>query len=100
MTHLADLLRYSNVTLNAGSTLTIDSAIMDTPIVNIGFYGLAVEPAEQSVIRIYDFTHYANIVRSGGVRIARSADEMLSLIAAVLSRTPRWIPRGTRAHRG
>jgi hypothetical protein len=84
MAHLADLLRYSDVTLNAGSTLTIDSAIMDTPIVNIGFDGLAVNPPERSVIRIYDFTHYANIVRSGGVRIARSADEMLSLIAAYL----------------
>jgi hypothetical protein len=85
MTHLADLLRYSDVTLNAGSTLTIDSAIMDSPIVNIGFDGFASEPPEQSVIRIYDFTHYANIVRSGGVRIARSADEMLSLIDAYLA---------------
>src|SRR4029450_2410330 len=41
MAHLADLLRYSDVTLNAGSTLTIDSAIVDTPIVNIGFDGYA-----------------------------------------------------------
>jgi hypothetical protein len=82
LSHLADLLRYSDVTLNAGSTLTIDSAIMDTPIVNIGFDGLASEPPEESVIRIYDFTHFANIVRTGGVRIARSAGEMLSLIDA------------------
>ncbi len=84
MTHLADVLRYSDVTLNAGSTLTIDSAIMDTPIVNIGFDGLATEPFERSVIRIYEFTHYANIVKAGGMRIARSADEMLSLVDAYI----------------
>jgi hypothetical protein len=80
MTHLADLLRYSDVTLNAGSTLSIDSAIVDTPIVNIGFDGYHTLPAEQSVLRVYEFTHYANIVRTGGVRIARSADEMIALI--------------------
>lgn len=84
MAHLADLLRYSDVSLNAGSTLTIDSAILDTPIVNIGFDGLATEPPERSVIRIYDFTHFANIVKTRGMRIARSAEEMLSLIDAYL----------------
>ena len=80
MLHLADLLRYSDVTLNAGSTLSIDSAIVDTPIVNIGFDGYATVPPEQSVRRIHDFTHYANLVRTGGVRIAHSAEEMVRLI--------------------
>lgn len=84
MAHLADLLRYSDVTLNAGSTLSIDSAIVDTPIVNIGFDGYAHPPAAQSVVRIYAFTHYANIVATGGVRIARSAVEMLELVNTYL----------------
>ena len=57
---------------------------MDTPIVNIGFDGYASEPPERSVARVYDFTHYANLVRAGGVRIARSADEMIAQINAYL----------------
>jgi hypothetical protein len=85
MAHLADLLRYSDVTLNAGSTLTIDSAIVDTPIVNIGFDGYASPPEVESVRRIYDFTHYANIVRTRGVRIAASAEQMIGLINAYLT---------------
>ena len=84
MRHLAELMRHSDVTVNAGSTLTIDSAIMDTPIVNIGFDGHSSVPHAESVIRIYDFTHYANIVRTGGVRIARSAGELVDLIDAYL----------------
>jgi hypothetical protein len=85
MHHLADLLRYSDVCLNAGSTLSIDSAIVDTPIVNIGFDGHSVVPAAQSVARIYEFTHYATLVRTGGVRIARNADEMVHLINGYLA---------------
>jgi hypothetical protein len=85
MTHLARLMRYSDVTLNAGSTLTIDSAIVDTPIINIGFDGRNVVPYAQSVIRIYDFTHYANLVRTGGLRIARSATELIDAINAYLT---------------
>jgi hypothetical protein len=84
MHHLAELMRHSDVTVNAGSTLTIDSAIMDTPIVNVGFDGDREVPYAQSVVRIYDFTHYANIVRTGGVRIARSADELIKHINAYL----------------
>ena len=85
MAHLADLLRYADVTLNAGSTLTIDSAIVDTPVVNIAFDGYATRPPAESVRRIYDFTHYVNIVRSGGVRLAGSAEAMIEEVNAYLS---------------
>jgi len=84
MMHLADLLRYSDVSLNAGSTLSIDSAIVDTPIVNIGFDGYVQEPLERSARRLYEFTHYANLVRTGGLRIAHSAQEMIAEINAYL----------------
>jgi hypothetical protein len=80
MLHLAQLLRYSDVSINAGSTLSIDSAIVDTPIVNIGFDGHHEVPYAESVVRMYDFTHYANLVKTGGVRIARSAQELAALI--------------------
>ena len=84
MMHLADLLRYSDVSLNAGSTLSIDSAIVDTPIVNVGFDGYVQEAPERSASRLYEFTHYANLVRTGGVRIARTADDMMEQIDVYL----------------
>jgi hypothetical protein len=86
MLHLAQLLRYSDVSINAGSTLSIDSAIVDTPIVNVGFDGYREVPYAESVVRMYDFTHYANLVKTGGVRIARSADELAALIDLYLDR--------------
>jgi hypothetical protein len=53
---------------------------VDTPIVNIGFDVFATPPPVESVVRIYDFTHYANIVSTGGVRIARSAEDMIRAV--------------------
>ena len=85
MVHLANLMRYSDVTINAGSTLTIDSAIVDTPIVNIGFDGYQTVPPEDSVMRIYGFTHYTKLVQTGGVRIATSQEHLFELIAAYLA---------------
>ena len=84
MRHLASLMRFSDVTLNAGSTLTIDSAIVDTPIVNIGFDGYGRPDPADSVLRVYGFTHYANLVRTGGVRVATSETELIERINAYL----------------
>jgi hypothetical protein len=85
MLHLAELLRYSDVTVNAGSTLSIDGAIVDTPIVNVGFDGFHSVAYEKSVIRLYDFTHYAKLVKTGAVRIARDRNEMIALINTYLA---------------
>lgn len=84
MRHLASLMRFSDVTLNAGSTLTIDSAIVDTPIVNIGFDGYGHPDPADSVLRIYGFTHYANLVRTGGLRVATSETDLIERLNAYL----------------
>lgn len=78
--HLGGMLHHSDVCLTVASTLAIDSAIFDTPIVGVAFDGHATLPQEESIARAYDFTHYANVMRTGGIRLARSADEMVALI--------------------
>lgn len=85
MQHLAEIMLHSDVTLNAVSTLTIDSAIFDTPIIGIGFDGHERKLPSESIIRCYDYTHYANIVLTGGLRIAHNADEMINSINAYLA---------------
>ena len=84
--HLADTMRHSDVVLNVASTISIEAAIFDTPVVNIAFDDRAADakPFLESPLRYYSYTHYQQIVRWGAVRIAKSASEMIDLVNAYL----------------
>jgi hypothetical protein len=82
--HLATTMRYSDVVLNFASTISIDAAVCDTPVVCVCFdYG---DPKSylQSVHRWYDETHYQKLLSTGGVRMAYSLEEAVSHVNAYL----------------
>jgi hypothetical protein len=81
--HLADTLHHSDVVLNVASTMSIEAAIFDTPVVNVAFGG---QPASDRALMEWHYgsTHYQKVVRSGAVRIARSGAEMIDLVNAYL----------------
>ena len=84
--HLADTMHHSDVVLNVASTIAIEAAIFDTPVVNIAFDPESIErPFLQSPLRYYSYTHYARIVRAGAARLASSAKEMIDLVNAYLA---------------
>jgi CDP-Glycerol:Poly(glycerophosphate) glycerophosphotransferase len=82
--HLADTLCHSDVVLNVASTLAIEAAIFDTPVINIGFDG---QPGSNQALMEWHYgsTHFQKVVRSGAVRIAQSAGEMVDLINSYLA---------------
>jgi len=83
--HLANTMRHSDVVVNVASTLAIEAAIFDTPVVNVAFDG--AEPAEwvQSARRYYRFTHYVNITRHGAVRVAQTPSELVEHVGRYLA---------------
>jgi CDP-glycerol:poly(glycerophosphate) glycerophosphotransferase len=83
--HLADTLRHSDVIVNVASTIAIEAAIFDTPIVNIAFDGEQDSPFAQSARRYYRFTHYVNITRHGAARVASTPDELVAAIGRYLA---------------
>lgn len=87
--HLGSMLHHADVCLTVASTLAIDSAIFDTPIVGVAFDGHAKLPPEESIARAYDFTHYVNVMRTGSVRLARNADELVTEVNAYLAHPER-----------
>jgi hypothetical protein len=82
---LAELMCYSDVVINVASTITIDAAAFDTPVVNVAFDGDRTVPYRKSCKRYYDYEHYRNIVKTKGIRIADSRQEMISHINAYLN---------------
>lgn len=82
--HLADTMRHSDVVVNVASTLAIEAAIFDTPVVNIAFDGEAPAEWTRSARRYYRFTHYVNITRHGAVRVAETPEQMVEAIGRYL----------------
>ena len=83
--HLADTLRHSDVIVNVASTIAIEAAIFDTPVVNISFDGQDRSEFARSARRYYRFTHYVNITRHNAVRVAESPDALIAHVNAYLA---------------
>lgn len=81
---LSSIIRCSDVTINVSSTMSLDAAVFDKPIVCVAFDGRSNAPYLRSLRKHYDFTHYKPIVESGGVRVALSPEEFLDSIRAYL----------------
>jgi len=81
---LAETMCHSDVVVNVASTITIDAAIFDTPVVCVGFDIRAPRKYRQSLRRFYDFEHYRKLRATGGFRIAANRDRLFAEIDAYL----------------
>ena len=78
--HYANLLYCSDVLVNVASTVTLDAAMFDTPIVNIAFDGYRKRKFFESNVRYFKTTHYGALVKTRGVKVAKNADELIKFI--------------------
>jgi CDP-glycerol:poly(glycerophosphate) glycerophosphotransferase len=82
--HLADTLRHSDVVVNVASTIAIEAAIFDRPVVNVAFDGETPSPWTRSARRYYRFTHYQHVLRHGAVRVAERPEDLVASIGRYL----------------
>ncbi len=75
--HLANSIEHTAVTINTESTMTLDAAAHNKPVVLIGFDGNQKLDYWKSVIRNYDREHLMGVLRTNGVRLAKSLDELI-----------------------
>jgi hypothetical protein len=81
---LANLIAGCAVSLNSGSTLTIDALLHDKPVVLTMFDAGRQLPWWQSSYRGVSYYHLAKLISLGGVRVARSLADMTAAISAYL----------------
>lgn len=75
--HLADLLYNSDVVIAFASTLAIDAAAFNKPIVFIGFDG-DERPYWRGLRRYYDYDHQRLLLETGGVKLAKNMEELIT----------------------
>jgi hypothetical protein len=76
---------YQAVNVNVSSTVTLDSVVLDKPVINIAYDGPQEVHRFMSARRGYRFDHYRHVVNSGAVSLAHSFDELRHSIEQALS---------------
>jgi predicted glycosyltransferase len=84
MEHIANTLAHADVFVSSSTTMVIEAALFDTPIVNWMYDEIANKDYTDSVSRFFDYTHYKNIIETKGVQVAKSPEEMKNQINTYL----------------
>ena len=79
--HLLDTLHHSELVINIFSSIVIDAAVLDKPIITIGFDGFDESaPFIRSVKRWISEDHMDKLLRTGGAPIVKTLDELIGQI--------------------
>lgn len=73
--HLADSIFHADLVITWASTMIIDAAVFDKPILLVGF-DAGARPYGESIQQYYDYDHQAAILKTGGARLTPSVDEL------------------------
>jgi hypothetical protein len=72
-------LRYADVVVNLASTISVDAAVCDKPVVNLDFDPQPGAPNQQLVKDInHKWNHFKPVAESGGVWMAENMDEVVA----------------------
>lgn len=80
--------------INVASTVSLELAMFDKPVVNVGYSPPSLRNPALDYARYYKFDHYRPIVESGAISVAGSHHEALDAIAEAIRR-----PRQQRSAR-
>jgi hypothetical protein len=87
VTEWVNTFRHADVVVNLASTVTIDAAICDRPVVNLDYDPEPGRP-NQALVRDINhlWPHFKPVAESGGVWLAGSGDEMVEAVRTYLRR--------------
>ena len=83
--HLADSLYWSTLVVSSASTIAIDAAVFDKPVVLTAFDGRREKPYYESVKQYFDFNHVRNLLATGGVRVAENESVFIEAVKNYLT---------------
>lgn len=81
--HLADILHHADVMLTEYSTLMIEGAIFDLPIINVSLYNY--RDTEKPTAYFETYTHIKRILQTGACKNAYTLDQVIAFINEYLA---------------
>lgn len=83
--HLANSLHHAAVIIHTASTIGMEAAYLDRPVIHLGFDGNNQLPYWKSVRRYYDREHCVPFVTLGGGRLVQNPEELLKSLNMYLN---------------
>ncbi len=80
MIRLASDLYHASALICYASTLSLDAACLDKPIINVAFDSFTRPDGTDGTANLYKMEHYKPVVASGGVEITRNLEELKKAI--------------------
>ncbi|NLC57700.1 MAG: hypothetical protein GX774_12745 [Armatimonadetes bacterium] len=85
ITEWVNTFRHSDVVVNLSSTVTVDAAFFDHPVVNLDFDPEPGQPQQALVKDVnHRWTHFQPIAESGGVWLVQDPEEMVEAVRTYL----------------
>lgn len=78
--NLVNIVKHCDVLINVASTMTVDSALMDRPVINVKYYLSKNNAKPPWGIYIYETTHYKPLTLTGGFKIAEKHEDLIKYI--------------------
>lgn len=82
--HLTNTLAHTDIVVSYASSISIDTALMKKPVININFELKPVTTQSKSPTFYYHTDHYKKALVSGGIRIVNSKEELIQWLNAYL----------------
>lgn len=92
---LAAMMRQCDVVLNAASTIALDAAVCDKPIISVAYDGDAKLSYFDSILSAYEYTHQQVFLRAEAAVLVHNKEEMIKAILEALAAPE--LRRGARA---
>lgn len=77
---LRDTLAHAAVVVCYTSSLSVDAAVLDRPVINVNFDLVEIPKRSESPIQYYGMAHYRNALATGGIRVVSDRSSLLSWI--------------------
>lgn len=83
---LVSTIYWSDVTINTGSTMSLEAAIFDKPVILTGFNGYHPVPWQKDIgVALTHTTHYQYVERTGGTWRAKTEAELIEAVHTYLA---------------
>ncbi len=76
--HFANLVKYTDVQVSIVSTATIEAAILDKPVANVGFSTIQAELFQKLIIESVYNNHFKPVFNYGATYIAKDPDDLIA----------------------
>ena len=83
---LTNSLYHCDILVSYASSLCIDAAIFDKPVVNINFELSVPLSVYRSPTELYKMTHYLNALKTGAIRLVNNSEELITWINKYLKK--------------